>query len=272
MVSFGRKGQTAVDEVTEAESPAPAPAPVATPVAAPLAAFPRVNLIPAEIAQEARVRRSKVVLAGAVAASVAAIAGLYVMASADVSSAQESLDASRATSASLASEQAKYADVPRVQSDLLSAQTQQALAMGGEVRWSTVLNNLALTVPPGVSLGSFQGTITGSGASTGAASTPGSPAVSSMLGQPGVGSFLFEGQALDSARVSALLEALTKSGNLLDPFVTQLTADTSGSTGAATTNVGSSAPVTTKPKSVNFTGSVTIGPKSLSHRYDVKGN
>jgi Tfp pilus assembly protein PilN len=269
MVSFGRKGQTAVDEVTEADAPVAAPEPVAAPVAAPLAAFPRVNLIPTEIAQEAKVRRSKMVLASTVAATIAAVGGLYVMAASDVSSAQEQLDTARSTSASLAAEQAKYADVPKVQADLHSAQLQQFAAVGGEVRWSTVLNNLAITIPPGVSLTSFQATVTGAtatGTSTGAPAANAS--VSSMLGLPGVGSIAFDGEARDTSRVAAFLESLTKSSGLVDPFATQV----NGGVAGGTTNIGATAPSTTKTSVVSFTGSVTIGPKSLSHRYDMKGN
>jgi Tfp pilus assembly protein PilN len=269
MVSFGRKGQAAVDEVTEADAPVAAPAPVATPIAAPTAAFPRVNLIPAEIALEAKVRRSKLVLGAAVAASIAAVAGLYVMASADVSSAQEQLDSARATSATLASEQSKYADVPRVQSDLQSAQIQQFAAMGGEVRWSTVLNNLALTIPPGVSLTSFQATITGSSGTPAASAAPtANSSVTSILGVPGVGTVAYDGEARDAYRVAAFLESLTKSNGLLDPFATQVTNGIS----SGTTNIGSAPSGTGTSGKVSFTGSVTIGPKALSHRYDVKGN
>ena len=269
MVSFGRKGQTAVDEVTEAEAPDVAPAPVSASVAAPLAAFPRVNLIPAEIAQEAKVKRSKVVLIGAVAASVAIVGGLYVLASSDAASAQENLDSARATSATLAADQAKYADVPRVQSDLQSAQLQQFSAMGGEVRWSTVLNNLSLTFPAGVSLTSFTATVSGATATAGTTGAPTANAgVTSMLGLPGVGIITFNGEARDNARVAAFIESLTKSGGLLDPFATQVA---NGSNGGPT-NVGSTPASTATPSQVSFTGTVTIGPKALSHRFDLKGN
>jgi len=267
MVSFGRKGQTTVDEISDGDEQVESPAAVAHAVAAPLAAFPRVNLIPAEIAQEAKVRRSKVAFAVALAASVAVVGGLYVMAASDVSSAEERLDSARATGATLASEQAKYADVPKVQSDLLSAQTQQFTAMGGEVRWSTILNNLALTIPQGVSLGSLQATINGTAGGSASGASAANSSVASVMGQPGMGLLTYEGQGRDNSRVAAFLESLTKSNGLLDPFATQVTTELAGGT-----NVGTAAPAPTSPTSVSFTGSVTIGPKALSHRYDVKGN
>jgi len=270
MVSFGRKGQTTELEAPGAEVP-DAPAPVAAPVMpAPSsrAAFPRVNLIPAEIAAEARVKTAKLVLGGAVAASIAVTAGLYLMASNDVSSAQESLDAARVTSAELATEQTKYADVPRVQSDLLSAQTQQAAAMGGEVRWSVLLNNLALTVPQGASLSSFQASITGTSGAPAANGSSASSSVASILGAPGVGTISYDGEATDSPRLAALLESLGRTPGLIDPWATQVTNDAGA---PATAGAGNSA-TTSKQKRIVFTGNVTIGPKALSHRFDGKGN
>jgi Tfp pilus assembly protein PilN len=261
MVSFGRKGATAEVEAPETV-PAAQPA-ISTPAPSQLAAFPRVNLIPDEIAQEARVRRAKLVLGGAVLASVVAAAGLYVMAAGQVTSAQEELDLAQARSASLAAEATKYADVPKVRADLASAQTQQALAMGGEVRWSFMLNNLALTIPQGTSLTSFKATISGAAPSSAAptsANTASAGTATSVLGQPGIGAISYEGEATDNAKVAAFLEAMTKNTGLLDPFATQA-AKEQGSQAAASGGKG-----------VTFTAQATVGEKALSHRYDVKGN
>ncbi len=267
MVSFSRKGAAQEAEVQEAGTTMVAPvadAPVA-PASAPHAAFPRVNLIPDEIAQEARVRRSKMVLGGTVAASVLAVGGLYFVAVGSVGSAQEQLDTATAHSAALAAEAAKYADVPKVKSDLAAAQTQQASAMAGEVRWSFVLNNLSLTMPQGTSLTGLKGTITGNGAAPAAAGTPTttSNAVTSILGKPGVGSLQFEGEALNDAHVASFLESLARSAGLTDPFATQASSDDSASTTATPTPAS---------QTVRFTATTTIGPKALSHRYDMKGN
>ncbi|MFN8167187.1 MAG: PilN domain-containing protein [Candidatus Nanopelagicales bacterium] len=262
MVSFGRKGSTAEVEAPE-EQVAPAAQPVAAaPRPAPIAAFPRVNLIPDEIAQEARVRQAKLVLAGAVAASIVAAAGLYVMAAGEVSAAQTDLDAQTARSAALAAEVTRYADVPKVKADLASAQQQQALALGGEVRWSFVLNNLALTIPQGTSLTSLKGSINGTQPTEGAATGPTTGGVVSVLGQPGIGSITFEGEAYDNAKVASFLEAITRNNGALDPFATQATKD-----GGSNEDSGSSG-----RSIVRFTASTTLGAKALSHRYDVKGN
>ena len=257
MASFGRKGNADVVDAPE-ENPI-APVLVATVGASQVAAFPRVNLIPDEIAEEARVRRAKIVVIGAVAASVVAAGGLYMMAVGEVGAAQQELDSTTALSASLAAEVTKYADVPRVRADLASAKNQQALAMGGEVRWSFVLNNLALTIPQGTAITSFKGSITGVAPGTG--STPNGGIVS-VLGQPGIGAVTFEGEALDNAKVAAFLESIAKNNGVLDPFATQATKDGGG-------DASTDGPVA--PVSIKFSATTTIGPKALSHRYDVKG-
>jgi Tfp pilus assembly protein PilN len=252
MVSFGRK--SAVAEAAPEELEVAPAAPVEIPLMKSLGAFPRANLIPDQIAAEAKVRTAKVALGLAAGGSVLLVAGLYLMATNEVNGAQDQLDSARAQSALLASEAAKYADVPRVRADLASAQSQQASALGGEVRWSTVLKNLGLTIPPGVSLLSLQGSVSGD-APTGTAA-PGGPA--SVLGNPGIGSLQYSGEALDDARVASFLESVSKNTGVIDPFATQATSAESAGPGG--------------PSSVSFTASATINSKALSHRYDVKGN
>jgi len=259
MVSFGRKSSVAEatpesPETLEQVAPTAA-APVApTSASSALSAFPHVNLIPDQIAAEAKVRKAKLTLGVVAGAALAVVAGLYVMAAGQVGAAQEQLDAATAHSASLATEAAKYADVPKVRADLDAAQTQQVQALSGEVRWSSVLTNLGLTIPSGVALNSFQATVTGTGASGGAA-TPGS--VVSVLGNPGIGTIQYTGEASDDAKLAAFLESFAKVPGVVDPFATQATAATGGA-GA--------------PGSVTFAASATINAKALSHRYDGKGN
>ena len=252
MVSFGRK--SAVAEAVPEEVEVAPTAPVEIPTTKNLGAFPRANLIPDQIAAEAKVRTAKVALGIAAGGSVVLVAGLYLMATNEVNGAQDQLDSAHAQSALLASQAAKYADVPRVRADLASAQAQQASALGGEVRWSTVLKNLGLTIPPGVSLLSLQASVSGD-APTGTAAA-GGPA--SVLGNPGIGSLQYSGEALDDARVASFLESVSKNTGVIDPFATQATAAESAGAGV--------------PTSVSFSASATINSKALSHRYDVKGN
>ena len=258
MVSFSRK--SAVAEATPEELEVAPAAPIELPTTKNLGAFPRANLIPDQIAAEAKVRTAKVVLGVAAGGSLLLVGGLYLMAANQVNSAQDQLDAAHAQSALLASQAAKYADVPRVRADLATATAQQASALSGEVRWSTVLKNLGLTIPPGVTLNSLQATVTGSAPSAGGAAgaAAAGPVTSSVLGNPGIGSLQYAGEAQDDARVASFLESVAKNTGVIDPFATQ----------AATASVASSG----GPSYVNFSASATITSKALSHRYDAKGN
>ena len=259
MATFSRRGGTDLAESPEQDSILAAP--VSTMAASQVAEFPSVNLIPDEIAEEARVRRAKLVLGGAIAASIVAVGGLFLVATGEVGSAQESLDSATARGAGLSAEAAKYADVPKVKADLASAQSQQSLALGREVRWSFVLNNLALTLPAGSSLSTFKGTLAEPGA---AGAAPGANGVRSVLGNSGIGGLTFDGEALDNAKVAAFLEALTRNTGVVDPFATTLTND------AASADSVTSAAAT--KALVKFSATATLGDKALSHRYDVKGS
>jgi Tfp pilus assembly protein PilN len=258
MVSFGRK--PSVEEATP-ESPEAFEQQVAgTAVAASsnvLGAFPRVNLIPDQIAAEAKVRKAKLTLGLAAGVAVLVVGGLYVMAAGQVGSAQEQLDVATAHSAALASEAAKYADVPKVRADLADAQAQQVAALGTEVRWSSVLTNLGLTIPTDVSLTSLQANINGASAAVAgaAADGTGSPVVTSMMGNPGIGSIQYVGEATGDPKLASFLESLSKNPGLIDPFATQAAASTDGG-----------------PLAITFTASATINQKALSHRFDAKGN
>jgi Tfp pilus assembly protein PilN len=232
------------------------------------AAFPRVNLMPDEIAEEARIRRAKLVLAGAAVVSVGAVGALFMMAGAEVSSAQESLDQAAARGTVLAAEVAQYSDVPAARADLASAQAQQYLAMGGEVRWSFLLNNLSLTLPRGTSLTEFKGLINGlaptPGAAGAATGTNAASGQASILGKPAIGEIQYAGEARGYTDVAALLDVFAKQKTLVDPYP-----GTVQSAEAVTTGV--SAGTTASPgKGYTFTATSSVSDKSLSHRYDIK--
>jgi Tfp pilus assembly protein PilN len=233
------------------------------------AAFPRVDLTPGVIAEEAKVRRGKLVLVGAAAVSVGVVGALYMMAGQEVAAAEERLDTATARSAVLAAQLAEYADVPKARAELAQAQAQQYTAMGGEVRWSFLLNDLALTMPRGASLTEFKGVIDGvapvPGAATAAAAAPGSdPANVSVLGKPAIGTISYAGEARAYSNVAAFLDTLAKQKTLLDPFpgtVQESTDSQSGTSDGTNTVAG---------QGYEFTASAAITDKALSHRYDIK--
>ena len=111
-----------------------------------------VNLLPKTYAQRAAVKRAKIFAGIAVViALLLALLG-WLIATQKESAAQESLDAATAERTLLQAEAARYSEVPKVFAAVADAQAQLQLAMGNEVRWSFFLNDLALTMPSGVSL------------------------------------------------------------------------------------------------------------------------
>ena len=250
MVSFNRSAHAATDQNEAVSLPSQQ-----EPRSA--AAFPRVNLMPDVVAAEARVHRARLVLVGATVASLAVVGALWVVGAGAVSASQDRLDTATSQGAALASEAAKYADVPKVQAQVTAARAQQFQALGGEARWSFLLNNLALTIPAGTSLTSFSGTITGvPPAAAGAAPGLGTPAagtVTSALGNPGIGTINYAGEAVGYPQVANFLDSQAKQKTLIDPFASSVTMQSAQGT-----------------KGFNFASTATITAAALSHRYDVK--
>jgi Tfp pilus assembly protein PilN len=259
MVSFHRSANVA----TEPDAAVAETAPPALPVSS--AAFPRVNLMPEVVAQEARVHHAKMALVGASIVSVLAVAGLYVMAFGSVNEAQDELDSATAQSAVLNAESAKYADVPKVQAQVAYAHTQAYNALGGEVRWSFLLNNLSLTMPAGTSLQSFVATVSEFPPSSAAAQKPasGQTSFTGVLGHPGIGTITYTGEAFGYPQVASFLDSQAKQASLLDGYVNSVTANSESAGSGGTTNAAAS-------KGVQFKSVATISDKALSHRYDEK--
>lgn len=112
----------------------------------------RVNLLPREIEEKAKARRTTSWAIGAVAAYAALLGVLYIAKLGDLDAAREERDNAQAVvdqrQADLASLQ-EYAELDRqltARNDLLAA------SMATEISWARVMNDLALTFPPSSSL------------------------------------------------------------------------------------------------------------------------
>ncbi len=86
--------------------------------------------------------------------------------------------------------------------------------MGNEVRWSFFLNDLALTMPAGVSLDSLDATVIGPGQAT---ETTGDGQVGSKVGNLSVSA-----KALTFNSVANWLDSLAKMDTVADPYVSGL--------------------------------------------------
>ena len=213
--------------------------------------MPRVNLLPPEIFEARRFKRTQGALAVCVAATLLVAGGVYVLSQQRADNAQDDLTTAQARTTVLQAEQAEYAEVPRVLAQVESAQLARETAMSTDVLWYRYLNDLALSYPAEVWLGNLTATVAGPGAATGAAAVP--VAGSNPLATPGVGTVTFTGTALDHPDVASWLDVLAGTPGFADPYFSS-----SQKSQIDGTDV------------VEFTSQVVVTPDALSGRYDRK--
>lgn len=214
--------------------------------------IPRVNLLPAEVAEAERLKRLKVILAGGVAASVAVVGLLFVVAVGQVSTAQSDLDAATAQTAALQAEVTTLAEVPKVYGQVAAAEKQLATAMGDEVRWSFFLSDLSLTIPNDVGLDSLNITQTRTKPAVPGQPTAQSEGATSVLGTPGIATITYDGQAATQDDVAAFLDALAKQSTFVDPYFTDATVREDSASGRDVVNFAATTTVTDAAKSNRY--------------------
>jgi Tfp pilus assembly protein PilN len=209
-----------------------------------LDSLPCVNLLPPEIAETRRFRRIQLGLGGAVLGAVGIVALLYVAASSSVSSAQSDLDSANATNTSLTAQTVQYRDVTAVYARAAAAQAMLGQAMGEEVRYSQLLNDLSLSVPETVWLKNLTFSQTSTAAPTG------TPVAGAALTTTGIGTVTFTGIGFNHDDVAVWLESLASQKGYANPYFSNSTEALLGTR-----------------KTVNFTSSATITPAAYSGRY-----
>ncbi len=209
-----------------------------------LGLLPRVNLLPPEIAEARRFRQIQGGLAGAVLATVGVVGLLYLSAASSASSAQTDLDTASSEQATLQSQTAQYNDVTAVYARAAAAEAMRTQAMGEEVRFSTLLNDLSLSVPERVWLKNVTITQGAAAAPAGAA-----PALASATAT-GIGTVTFTGVGFSHDDVAVWLESLATQKSYADPYFSTSTEALLGSR-----------------KIVNFSSTATLTPAAYSGRY-----
>lgn len=207
--------------------------------------MPRVNLLPPEITQARRLRRTKVGLAAGLVAVIAGVGGAYVVQVNAKNQAKDDLTQAQAEGARLQAEQAKYADVPRTIAAIDRAETTRETAMANDVEWYRTLTNVSLTLPSNVWLTNLTLQV-GTGAS-GAAATPATP----LAG--GVGTVTAVGTAMDHPDVATWLDVLGRQPGMSDAYFSSSKKKEIGSKSV-----------------VDFSSTATVTDEALSHRYDRK--
>jgi Tfp pilus assembly protein PilN len=176
------------------------------------AMVPRVNLLPIEIVEGRRFRRTQIILGSAVICSLLVAGGATFLAQRGISDANDRLTAAQARVTSLQAEQTRYAAVPQVIAQVNAANTARTLAMGTEVLWYRYLSDIDGARPSGVALT----TITVTAAAPASAAVPSS----NPLAAPGVGSILVTGTAKQYSQVATWLDSIGKITGFSSPSLT----------------------------------------------------
>jgi Tfp pilus assembly protein PilN len=215
-----------------------------------VAALPRVNLMPPEIAEALRFRRLQLAMGGAVLAAAVIVGALYQHAHSGISSAQSQLTSAQAQQTGL---QTKLNSLASVRSTFANVNAKQQLlqqAMGQEIRWSYMLNDLSFRIPSDVWLTSIQATETTVGDGT----TPAATAVP-VPGQltTSIGNLSFSGVAFKHDDVATWLDSLAKEKGLAQPTFTSSSEEAIG----------------TRPV-IGFDSQALVDQKAYSNRYTPK--
>jgi Tfp pilus assembly protein PilN len=217
-----------------------------------VAAMPRVNLMPPEIAEAERLRKLQLAMGCAVLASAAIVGLLYMHEKSGVSGAQQQLATAQAQQTSL---QAKLTGLNTVAQTFAEVQGKQALlnqAMGQEIRWSYVLNDLTFKLPTNLWLNTITANETTAGATAIAPTTTAttlSSGASSSAAPIGTVAFSVTGRKHDD--IAAWLDALAKVRGFADPTFLTSAEGSIGSTPVV--NAGTNVNVTTGALSNKYT-------------------
>lgn len=218
--------------------------------------LPRVNLLPPEIEQRRTFRRVQTGLGGAVLTSVALVALLYAAAAGAVSEAETDVAETTAIGTSLRAETTQYSDVTAVYAEAAAAKAMLTQAMGDEVRWSRLLNDLSLTVPDDVWVKNVAFTQTPAAvASAGTAAAPAAATTAAATGPASIGTVTFNGVGFGHDAVAVWLESLAGQKGYADPYFSN----------AAESLIGTR-------KVVTFTSTTTLTDDALSRRYLPSGS
>ena len=135
----------------------------------------RVNLLPREIAERARTRRTASWTILAVGLFAVALFGVYLLKVGQVNDAEDERDAAQATVTQLEAEKATLQEFADLDAEVTERNTLLAAAMATEISWARALNDLALTFPASSSLTGLTAGMEGAAAADSAAEPDANP-------------------------------------------------------------------------------------------------
>jgi len=188
-----------------------------------------VNLIPPEIAAAKRLRSVQFAVGGGALAVVAMVAALYVQQGHQVDRAKAQLTSAQVEGTRLQAEQTRLGDVNALYAKVDVAKAMLARAKAPQVLWSTLLQDLRLTLPEKTWLTSVALTGTGaattSGTSTPSATTAprAAAAAATATSCAPVGTLTASGGGYTHADVADWLDRLAGLRSVSNPYLTSST-------------------------------------------------
>jgi outer membrane murein-binding lipoprotein Lpp len=119
----------------------------------------KVNLLPQEVAAERAARRTTGLTIAAVLLLVVVLAGVHLLRLGEIGQAEEERDATQAEISRLQAEVAQLEQFRQLADELEARNAVLAAAMGSEISFARMLNDLSLAFPAGSSLRSLTATV-----------------------------------------------------------------------------------------------------------------
>jgi hypothetical protein len=173
---------------------------------------PQVNLLPPEVRSRRALGRIKIALAGFLIVVLVVVAGAYVYAGIEVRNADAKLDEASTRVQNLMSQQAEYADVPRVNAQIATITEARLFATSTEIEWARYWRAIEAVTPAGWSIQTLQTALP----RPGEAAMPGT----NPLGAANIGTITFVGRAKTVPDIAAWMDALEQIPGYVDAWFT----------------------------------------------------
>jgi Tfp pilus assembly protein PilN len=172
----------------------------------------RANLLPDEIRADRNARRTKVVLIGAVIAVIAALAGWYLYAVQQVSTANENLTTAADQVRRAQNDKKKYSGAQQIIDDRDAVKADLKTLLATDLPWAATMDSLrADAKATDVVISAISGTVL---------EDDSAPTGTAARAKPPVATLAITGTAPDKKHVAAFLDRLANHKGVTDPYLT----------------------------------------------------
>jgi Tfp pilus assembly protein PilN len=178
------------------------------------------NLLPDEVVNARQGRRARRLVLASLTALVLVLGGLYAAAAVETAVVRQELNDAESRARDLTAQQQRYAEVVRVQQESGAIEAQLAKLMADDLRWSAVLASLRAAAPAGVQLTNVSARLNAPADEAAAADTAQLPSSAKPIGGIDI-----TGAAGSKPQIAAYVDALAKTRNLADPYLSSVTED-----------------------------------------------